>query len=47
MRLVKNAIIFGADTSSSVHIDNKKRDILILGKDPMYGLDDTALTKEI
>ena len=28
----KNAIIFGADMSSSLHIDNKKKDILVLGK---------------
>ena len=30
--------------SSSVHIDNKKKHILILGKGPTQGLDDTALT---
>ena len=30
----KNVIIFGADMSSSVHIDNKKKDVLILGKGP-------------
>ena len=28
----ENVIIFGVDISSSVHIDNKGRDILILGK---------------
>ena len=27
----KNAIIFGVDMSLSVHTDNKKKDILILG----------------
>ena len=27
----KKVIIFGADMSSSVHIDNKGKDILILG----------------
>ena len=27
----KNVIIFGADVSSSMHIDNKNKDILILG----------------
>ena len=27
----KNVIVFGVDMSSSVHIDNKKKDILILG----------------
>ena len=28
----KNVIIFGADMSSSAHIDNKKKDILFLVK---------------
>ena len=28
----QNVLIFGADMSSSAHIDNKKKDILILGK---------------
>ena len=32
--------------SSSVHVDNKKKDILILGKGPTQGLDDTSLTAE-
>ena len=30
----KNAIIFGVDISLSVHIDNKHKDILVLGKGP-------------
>ena len=30
--------------SSSVHIDNKGKYILILGKSPTQGLDDTTLT---
>ena len=42
----KNAIIFGVDTRTSVHIDKKKKDILILGKGPIHGLDDTVLTAE-
>ena len=42
----KNVIIFGADMSSSVHIDNKRKDILILGERPTQGLDDTTLTAE-
>ena len=42
----KNFIIFGADMSSTVHIDNKNKDILILGKVPAQGLDDTTLTAE-
>ena len=42
----KNVIIFGADMSSTVHIDNKNKDILILGEIPAQGLDDTTLTAE-
>ena len=42
----KNVIIFGADMSSSVHVDNKGKDILILGEGPTQGLDDTTLTAE-
>ena len=30
----KNVTIFGADICSSVHVDNKGRDILILGEGP-------------
>ena len=41
----KNVIIFGADMSSSVHIDNKGKDFLILGKGPTQGLNHT-LTAE-
>ena len=42
----KKVIMFGADMSSSAHNDNKKKDILILGKGPTDGLDDTTLTAE-
>ena len=42
----KNVIIFGADMSSSVHVDNKGKDILILGERPTQGLDDRTLTAE-
>ena len=42
----KNVIIFGADMNASVHIDNKGKDILILGEGPTQGLDDTILTAE-
>ena len=31
----------------SVHADNKKKDILILGEDPSWGLDGATLTAEI
>ena len=42
----KNVIIFGADMSLSVYIDNKGKDILILGEGPTQGLDDTTLTAD-
>ena len=32
--------------SSSVHIDNKRKDMLILDEGPTQGLDDTTLTAE-
>ena len=44
--LGKNVIIFGADMSSSVHINNKGKDILILSRGTTQGLDDTTLTAE-
>ena len=40
----KNVILFGADLSSSVRVDSKKKYILILGKGPAQGSDDPALT---
>ena len=33
----QNIIIFGLDLSFSAHIDNKKKNILILGKGPTQG----------
>ena len=42
----RNVINFGVDMSSSVHAENKKKDILILGEGPTQGLDDTTLTAE-
>ena len=42
----KNVIIFEADMISSVHIDNKNRDMLILGEGPTQKLDDATLTAE-
>ena len=42
----KNIIIFGADMSLSGHVDNRKKYILILGKDPTQGLDKLILTAE-
>ena len=43
----RNVIIFGVDMSSSSFIDNKKKDILILGKDPTQGLEHTLAAEKI
>ena len=42
----RNVIIFGADMNSSMHIDNKRKDILILVDEPTQRLDNTTLTAE-
>ena len=42
---IKNAL-FGADMNSSPHIDNKGKDILILGRGPTQGLGEHSLTAE-
>ena len=42
----KTVINVGADKSSSVHVDNNKLCILILGEDPTQGLGDTTMTAE-
>ena len=38
-------MIFGADMSSFVHVDNKGKDIVICGEGPTQGLYDTATAK--
>ena len=42
----QNVIIFWADMNSSIHIDNKGKEILILEKGPMQGLGEHSLTAE-
>ena len=42
----QNAIISAADISSYVHIDNKKKDTLVLGEGPTQDLDGTTLTEK-
>ena len=39
-------VTIGIVMSSSVYIDNKRKNILIIGKGPPQGLDDTTLTAE-
>ena len=43
----QNVLIFGADMSSSVHVDNKKKDILVLGKGPIQGLEHTLTAEKM
>ena len=43
----RNVIIFGVDMSSSPHIDNKKKDILILGKGSTQGLEHTLTAEKL
>ena len=43
----RNVIIFGVDMSSSTKIDNRKKDILILGKGPAQGLEHTLSSEKM
>ena len=43
----RNVIIFGVDTSSSSHTDNKKKDILILRKGPTQRLEHTLTAEKL
>ena len=42
----KNVIISWADMDSSVHIDNKEKDIWLVGKGTTERLDETTLSAE-
>ena len=43
----QNVLIFGADMSTSKHIDNKKKDILVLGRGPTQGLESTLTAEKM
>ena len=43
----RNVIIFGVDMSSSPHIDNKKKDISVLGKGPAQRLEHTLTSEKM
>ena len=43
----QNILIFGVDMSSSPHIDNKKKDILVRGKGPTQGLEHTLTAEKM
>ena len=40
----KNVVIFRAENSSLVHIDNKKKDILVFGEGPTQWVDNTLVS---
>ena len=42
----QNVIFFGVDMSSSVHANNKPKNVLVLGKDFVQGLDNTTIYAE-
>ena len=43
----QNVFIFGTDISTSIHIDNKKKDILVLGRGPTQGLESTLTAEKM
>ena len=43
----QNVLIFGVDMSTSIRIDNKKKDILILGRGPTQGLESTLTAEKM
>ena len=45
--LGQNVLIFGEDMSTSIHIDNKKKDILVLGRGPTQGLESTLTAEKM
>ena len=47
VRFDQNVIIFGVDMSSSVHVDNNKKDILIPVKGPTQWLEHASCRKNV
>ena len=43
----QNVLIFGADMSTSIHIENKKKDILVLVRGPTQGLESTLTAEKM
>ena len=46
-RFGQNVLIFGAGMSTAIHIDNKKKDILVLGRGPTQGLESTLTAEKM
>ena len=43
----QNVLFFGVDMSFSAHINNKEKDILVLGKGPTQGLEHTLTAEKM
>ena len=43
----QNVLIFGVDMSTPIHIDNKKNEILVLGRGPTQGLESTLTAEKM
>ena len=43
----QNVLIFGPDMSTSIHFDNKGKDILVLGRGPTQGLESTLTAEQM
>ena len=43
----QNVLIFGVDMSFSAHIDNKEKDIIVLGKGPTQELEETLTAEKM
>ena len=43
----QNVLLFGADMSSSIHVDNKKKDILVLRRGPTQGFESTLTAEKM
>ena len=43
----QNVLIFGADMRNSIHIDNKGKDILVLGRRPTQRLESTLTAEKM
>ena len=43
----QNVLIFGADMGTSIHIDNKKKDILVFGRGPTQRLESTLTAEKM
>ena len=43
----QNVLILSADMSTSIHIDNKKKDILVIGRGSTQGLESTLTAEKM